>query len=219
MTYTTRPQRAALPAALLLLVLAGCTSEPSDTAGTPDPAQTAEDPGGPGADDDAGGEREPGAPGEGLPEGIAALIGVDVADWAEHLAGVHGVNWTESGVEITTSEGTGRLRWQTETREGEGGLRLSAEAFTDSDGRATEINCTATDVPDFPAGQWEFLADCVTAAGVEGVERRAAEVWVTDAFASLGATDRTSRDTTVIGGAEITASRSADTASVVITAP
>lgn len=225
MTHTTRPHRAALPAALLLIALAGCSAENADTSdsaggGTPDPAQTAEDPGGPGPDDDAGGEGgSDTAPGDGLPGVIAALAGVDVADWAEHLAGVHGVTWTESGVELGTDEGEGRLRWQTDTREGDGGLLLSAEAFTDAEGRATRINCTAAEVPDFPAGQWEFLVDCVTAAGVEGIDRRAAEVWITDAFAALGSTAETTRDSTVIGGAEITASRSSDTASVVITAP
>ncbi|MFX4294053.1 hypothetical protein [Streptomyces bohaiensis] len=223
MTYTTRARRAALPAAVLLLTLVGCFADTTDdSAGgaTPDPGQTAEDPGGPGPDDDAGGEGGTGAtPGGGIPESIAALAGVDVADWAEHLAGVHGVTWTQSGVEVATGDGAGRLRWQTDTREVEGGLRLAAEAWTDADGRATQINCTATEVPDVAAGQWEFLTDCVTAAGIEGVERRAAEVWVTDAFAALGSSEETTRDSTVIGGAEITASRSTDTASVTITAP
>ncbi|WP_146057375.1 hypothetical protein [Streptomyces sp. SM12] len=229
MTRMTHHFWKTLPAAACLLALTACGSgddpgsarsgtddtRPSDDTGEPGDGDEGSDDGGSG-DDGAGGTAGNGSGGNG---GFAALSGADVEAWAGHLADIHGVAWDDQGAEEPPAEGIeSLLRWVGDTGGGASAPSFAAAAVTNTDRELVEISCSAAAIPEVLDGHVEFLVDCVNSAGIEGVEPREVELWITDTFGELRGSDDIGLERTVLGSAEISLMATGDTATVGVTA-
>lgn len=116
------------------------------------------------------------------PRALPTFPGGDVDKWVATMTANHKVVWLKSGDKEARLDGVeDRLRWAGEVR----GARMSDPSFaamsiTNASRKLLEINCHAVRIPKTtsPTRQVAFLADCVTAAQVNGVNAAEVKTWV-----------------------------------------
>ncbi|RDG37947.1 hypothetical protein [Streptomyces corynorhini] len=110
-------------------------------------------------------------------------LGGSISQWATAMAG-HGVTWEKEGAKKTISGLPPMLTWVGEHKGATfSSPSFTAEATTDTRRGILSLSCNTAGIP--KGEQISLFSDCITAAGLDGVDTAKVTSWVKDKLPAM----------------------------------